>query len=183
MPVVARRRKGRDSAQQGDRSDRRNRWHGFDPSVGGTGQFNGPSSTAVSGETAALGKLMDGLEREAVPAERIPVDFALHTADVEAVRETVRASLRSLQPRTGEIAVISSVTGAELDGSILDGEYWYANLRQKVLFEQAVRWAHVRGYHAFIECTPHPVLASCIQESRHVEPAQRCRVPARTGLQ
>ena len=104
-------------------------------------------------------------ERDDVPATRIPVDYASHSAQVEELRETLRESLSGLQPRTGDIAFISAVTGAGLDTSILDGDYWFANLRQPVLFEQAVRWAYEHGYRTFIESSPHPVLTVGIQES------------------
>ena len=104
-------------------------------------------------------------ERDDVPATRIPVDYASHSAHVEALRETLRESLSGLQPRTGDIEFISAVTGAGLDTSILDGDYWFANLRQPVLFEQAVRWSYEHGYRTFIESSPHPVLTVGIQES------------------
>ena len=108
---------------------------------------------------------MAGCERDDLPATRIPVDYASHSAHVEELRETLRESLSGLQPRTGDIAFISAVTGAGLDTSILDGDYWFANLRQPVLFEQAVRWAYEHGYRTFIESSPHPVLTVGIQES------------------
>ena len=41
----------------------------------------------------------------------------------------------------------------------------FANLRQPVLFEQAVRWSYQRGYPTFVECSPHPVLTAGIQQS------------------
>ena len=126
---------------------------------------NGPSSTVVTGNAAALDDLMAVCERDDVPATRIPVDYASHSADVEALRETLRESLSGLQPRTGDIEFISAVTGAGLDTSILDGDYWFANLRQPVLFEQAVRWSYEHGYRTFIESSPHPVLNVGIQES------------------
>ena len=84
---------------------------------------------------------------------------------MEELRETLRESLSGLQPRTGEIAFISAVTGAGLDTKILDGDYWFANLRQPVLFEQAVRWSYEHGYRTFVESSPHPVLIAGIQES------------------
>jgi polyketide synthase 12 len=126
---------------------------------------NGPSSTVITGNAAALEDLMAICERDDPPARRIPVDYALHSAHVEALRETLTESLSGLQQRTSDIALISSVTGAGLDTSILDGEYWYANLRQPVLFEDAVRWSYEHGYHTFIEFSPHSVLISDIQES------------------
>jgi acyl transferase domain-containing protein len=126
---------------------------------------SGPSSTVVTGNAAALDELMAACERDDVPATRIPVDYASHCAHVEELRERLRESLSGLQPRTGDIPFVSSVTGAGLDPSILDGEYWFANLRQPVLFEQAVRWSYEHGYRTFIESSPHPVLIADIQES------------------
>jgi polyketide synthase 12 len=81
------------------------------------------------------------------------------------LREPLRESLAGLQPRTGDVAFISAVTGARLDTSILDADHWFANLRQPVLFEQAVRWSYEHGYRTFIESSPHPVLNDCIEES------------------
>lgn len=126
---------------------------------------NGPSSTVVTGDAAALDELMTECERDGVPTTKIPVDYASHSVHVEDLRETLRESLSGLQPRTGDIEFISTVTGAGLDASILDGDYWFANLRQPVLFEQAVRWAYEHGYRTFIESSPHPVLTVGIEES------------------
>ena len=104
-------------------------------------------------------------ERTDVPAARIPVDYAAHSTQVEALREPLRESLAGLRPRIGDIVFISAVTGAGLDPSILDGDYWFANLRQPVLFQQAVQWAYEHGYRTFIEPSPQPVLTVAIQES------------------
>ena len=126
---------------------------------------NGPSSTVVTGDAAALDELMAVCELDEVAATRIPVDYASHSEHVEALRETLRESLCGLQPRTGDIEFISSVSGAALDTKILDGDYWFANLRQPVLFEPAVRWAYEHGYRTFVESSPHPMLTAGIQES------------------
>ncbi len=125
---------------------------------------NGPSSTVVTGPAVALDELMAACERDEIATKRIPVDYASHSPQVEELRAALRESLSGLRPRAGDIEFISTVTGAALDGSILDGEYWFANLRQQVLFEPAVRWAYERGYRTFIESSPHPILAPSIQE-------------------
>ncbi len=126
---------------------------------------NGPSSTVVTGAAAAVDQLMTVLAEDHVSAVRIPVDYASHSAQIEELRPALRKSLSGLQPRTGDVPFISSVTGAGLDTSILDGDYWFANLRQPVLFEQAVRWSYEHGYSTFVECSPHPVLTAGIQRS------------------
>lgn len=87
------------------------------------------------------------------------------SADMDTLRETLRESLSGIQPRAGDIPYISSVTGAGLDSTILDADYWFANLRQPVLFEEAVRWSCERGYRTFIECSPNPLLNDVIQET------------------
>ena len=127
---------------------------------------NGPSSTVVTGNAAALDELMAECERDDVAATRIPVDYASHSAHVEELRETLRES--ACQDCSREPAISHSSPRSPAPGwtpSILDGDYWFANLRQPVLFEQAVRWAYEHGYRTFIESSPHPVLTVGIQES------------------
>ncbi len=92
--------------------------------------------------------------------------YFAHNLDLDqigALREALLGELSELRPQTADITFISTVTGAALDTSILDGEYWFANLRQPPLLEHAVRWAHEHGYRYFIETSPHPVLTRDIQ--------------------
>jgi acyl transferase domain-containing protein len=126
---------------------------------------NGPRSTLVSGHTAALDELMVACERISVPAVRIPVDDASHSGRVDALRETLHERLSGLAPRTSDVEFISTVTGAGLNTTILDGDYWFANVRQPVLFEEGVRWAYGHGHRTFVECSPYPVLDVGIKES------------------
>lgn len=126
---------------------------------------NGPSSAVVTGDAAVLDELMSKCKRDDLPATRIPINYTLHSAQVETMRDTLRESLAGLCPHTGEVSFISAVTGARLDTSILDGDYWFANLRQPVLFEQAIRWAYEHGCRTFVEASPHPVLDAAIAET------------------
>lgn len=128
---------------------------------------NGPSSTVVTGSATAMDELMARCEQDDLPVARIAVDYASHSNQIEELRETLRDSLSGLRPRCGDCEFISTVTGAALDASILDGDYWYANLRQPVLFEQALRWSYEHGYRTFIESSPHPLLTESIQASLH----------------
>ncbi len=123
---------------------------------------NGPSSTLVAGSSAALEGLVAQCDRDGVPARRLPIDYASHSSDTEILREPLREILSGLRPRSSELVFVSTVTGARLDTSILDGDYWFANLRQPVLFEQAVRWCYEHGYRTFVEASPHPVLNEAI---------------------
>jgi len=131
------------------KADQRNRgnWrHGLDPAAPSNGFSHSStpwvnrfrccaewsSSTVVTGSAAELDELIAECERDDLPATRIPVDYASHSAQVEELRDKLRESLSGLKPLTADIAFISAVTGAGLDTSILDGDYWFANLRQPV---------------------------------------------------
>ncbi|MCK9931547.1 SDR family NAD(P)-dependent oxidoreductase [Frankia sp. Mgl5] len=124
---------------------------------------NGPSSTIVSGDPGALDALLAGYAAEGVDARRVPVDYASHSPQVEAVRDPLLELLAGISPRQGDVAFYSTVTGEALDTSRLDADYWYTNLRRTVRFEAAVRTALAAGHRVFIEASPHPVLTGGIR--------------------
>ncbi|OPF76623.1 hypothetical protein VT50_0223700, partial [Streptomyces antioxidans] len=127
---------------------------------------NGPGSTVVAGEAAALDELMAACERDGgVRARRIPVDYASHTPQVERIRERLLELAAPLTPRPGGVPMYSTVTGALLDGASADAEYWYRNLRETVRFEQATRALADAGHTVFIEVSPHPVLVPGIEQT------------------
>ncbi|MCV7074506.1 type I polyketide synthase [Mycobacterium szulgai] len=126
---------------------------------------NGVSAVVVAGALDAIAELMLGCEAEGVRARRIEVDYASHSAQVELVGESLMAGLSGLSPRSSDITFVSTVTGAAIEGSGLNGRYWYRNLREPVLLEQAVRWCAEQGYGAFVEVSPHPVLGAGIEET------------------
>jgi len=140
---------------------------------------NGPSSIEVSGDAGAIDEFVAVCQQDEVPVRRIPVDYAAHSPHVDAVWDTVREALSGLRPRTRDTVYISAVTGAGLDTSILDGDYWFANIRQPVLFDQAVRWSWEHGYRTFIESSPHPVLSADIAEAVEDYRRDRCTASQR----
>ncbi|RPF25307.1 acyl transferase domain-containing protein [Streptomyces sp. Ag109_G2-6] len=125
---------------------------------------NGPVSTVVSGDADACEELVTALEAEGVRARRIAVEYASHCAHVEKLEAELAVLLGGLDPRRADIPMYSTLTGELLDGTELDGGYWYRNLRNTVLFEQAVAAAVADGHRLFVESSPHPVLAVGLAE-------------------
>ncbi|MET9498163.1 type I polyketide synthase [Streptomyces sp. NPDC006552] len=126
---------------------------------------NGPASSVVSGEAAALDELHAALVADGVRARKVNVDYGSHSAQVEAVRATVLDALDGITPRDAEIPFRSSLTGEWQDTTGLDAAYWYSNLRETVRFEDAVRGLIAAGHRTFIEVGPHPVLAVGLRET------------------
>ncbi|MFC9436169.1 type I polyketide synthase [Nocardia sp. NPDC057030] len=125
---------------------------------------NGPTSTVVSGDNAALAELLAHCAATGIGARRVAVDFAAHSVQVEPLRAEILRELGDVASRAGDIAVISSVTGEVLDGAAMDAEYWYRNLSETVRFASAVRTAYALRCRGFVECSPHPVLGVDVQE-------------------
>ncbi|WP_156107685.1 acyltransferase domain-containing protein, partial [Streptomyces violaceusniger] len=69
---------------------------------------------------------------EEVRVRRVPVDYASHSAHVEAIHEELLKVLADIQPRSSEVPFYSTVLGELVDTAGLDAEYWYRNLRQTV---------------------------------------------------
>ncbi|MGV0638388.1 type I polyketide synthase [Mycobacterium kansasii] len=126
---------------------------------------NGVSAVVVSGAVDALEELIRRCESEGIRTRRIDVDYASHSAQVDAIRTELTDALAGIQTRQAPIAFFSTVTGQRFDTAALTAEYWYQNIRQTVRFDEAVRAASDAGCHVFIESSPHPVLTAAIEET------------------
>ncbi|MEE4582846.1 type I polyketide synthase [Streptomyces antimycoticus] len=126
---------------------------------------NGPGSVVVSGDPGALDEMVAQLEGEEVRVRRVPVDYASHSAHVEAIHEELLKVLADIQPRSSEVPFYSTVSGELVDTVGLDAEYWYRNLRQTVELEATTRTLLDSGHGVFIEASPHPVLMLPLQQT------------------
>ncbi|WP_433335343.1 type I polyketide synthase [Spirillospora sp. CA-294931] len=126
----------------------------------GVAAYNGPRSTVVSGDPEAIAAFVAAHEQ----AKVVPVDYASHSPQVEAIEAELRELLAGIAPRSGDIAFYSSLTGKRHDTALLDAGYWYTNLREPVSFERAARALADDGFGVFVEASPHPVLTMGIQD-------------------
>ncbi|MBW4717854.1 type I polyketide synthase [Saccharothrix obliqua] len=126
---------------------------------------NAAGATVVAGALDALAELAATCEAAGHRARWLPVDYASHSPQVERLREELVTALDWLEPATGALPLYSTVDSSVLDGSALDAEYWYRNLRRTVHFESAVQLLLADRYRTFIEVSPHPVLTSAVQDT------------------
>ncbi|MFD4660241.1 SDR family NAD(P)-dependent oxidoreductase [Kitasatospora sp. NPDC058444] len=126
---------------------------------------NGPTSVVVAGDTDALDELVEKYTANGIRARRVPVDYASHSAHVEALQPQLLDLLAPVTPRTADIPFHSTVDSAWLDTTALDAAYWYRNLRQTVQLADATRTLLTEGFTTFVEVSPHPVLLPGLQET------------------
>ena len=126
---------------------------------------NGPRTTVLSGERAALDGLLEELGRRDVFWRWIKVDVASHSPQVEELREELMEGLKDLRPRRGEVPFYSTVRGERISGEECGAGYWVSNLRQAVLFAPVVGRLLAEGYGSFVELSPHPTLTLSVEEA------------------
>ncbi|APC34274.1 type I polyketide synthase [Nocardiopsis dassonvillei] len=126
---------------------------------------NGPGTVVVAGDKQAVAELVGDCEADGIKVRRIHEDVAGHSPHVEALRADLVAALADIRPRPTNLPLYSTVTGERIEGTALDAEYWYRNLRRTVLFEPAVRALHEAGFTAFVEVSSHPVTTYGIQQT------------------
>ncbi|MDT7800759.1 MAG: hypothetical protein QOI78_4192, partial [Actinomycetota bacterium] len=124
---------------------------------------NGPRATVVSGDADALDEFLARCEEQEIRAKRIPVDYASHSAHVASLEAELLDVLAPVRPRPAEIPFYSTVTGSLIDSG-LDAGYWYRNLRQTVRFTDAIEALAGHGHDVFVEVSPHPVVATGLQD-------------------
>ncbi|RKN39509.1 type I polyketide synthase [Streptomyces hoynatensis] len=125
---------------------------------------NGPRATVLSGTEEALDDILATLPERGVFARRIAEAVAGHSPQVEPLRPRLREALTGIAPRPAATRLYSTVTGEPVEGTALDPEYWSRNMREPVLFGPVVRRLLADGYDAFVEISPHPVLARPIAD-------------------
>ncbi|MFJ9847543.1 SDR family NAD(P)-dependent oxidoreductase, partial [Kitasatospora sp. NPDC101155] len=128
---------------------------------------NGPGSTVVSGESAAIEELIRRFTAQGVRAQKIPIGLAAHSVHFAELREALHRDLASIEPRPARIPFYASTVGGLLPpGTLLDAEYWCRNGEGLVRFEEAVRAAAAAVEEpVFVELSPHPMLVMPVRET------------------
>jgi acyl transferase domain-containing protein/NADPH:quinone reductase-like Zn-dependent oxidoreductase/acyl carrier protein len=130
---------------------------------------NGPRSITLSGDAGALAEIDKALNEAGQFSRALQVEVPYHSQKMESLETELVDCLRDIRPRTASTPLFSTVTGATLMGPELDARYWYRNIRQPVLFHDAMGELIRGGHRLFLEIGAHPVLrydiGECLNEA------------------
>lgn len=137
---------------------------------------NGPRSTVLSGDQKALDTIVERLESRNVFCRTLRTNGVPgHSSRVQPMAEELVRQLGQLRVCAPTVALISTVTGEPVLGADLDAKYWGCNLRNMVRFHEAVERLIGEGHRIFLEISPHPTLATSLEEIfRQLEVAGVC---------
>ncbi|MDC3955567.1 type I polyketide synthase [Polyangium jinanense] len=126
---------------------------------------NGPRSTVIAGDPAALEEVLAELSARQVFCRRVKVDVASHSPQMDPLRPELLRALGGLRPKDAAIPMRSTVTGASLSGNELNAAYWVDNLRKPVRFSDVTQSLIAEGHTVFLEMSPHPILLPAVEEN------------------
>lgn len=126
--------------------------------------INSSRSVTISGPVGALADFAKAARKKRWAVKRLDLDYPFHCALVEPIREPLLASLKDIAPRKATIPMVSTVTGAVLEGPELSAKYWWDNVRQAVLFADATK-ALLSDHRLFLEIGPRPVLTGYLNDA------------------
>jgi acyl transferase domain-containing protein/NADPH:quinone reductase-like Zn-dependent oxidoreductase/surfactin synthase thioesterase subunit/acyl carrier protein len=134
--------------------------------------INSATSVTISGDEEALKHVVEIINSNSRLAKASKVylrtSAAFHSVHMDPIKDELLQSLATIKPQRTKIPLFSTVTGDKISGCEVDGEYWWRNVRQAVLFEQGVK-SIMERYNSssplkyWIELAPHPVLSSFIK--------------------
>ncbi|MEM9015502.1 MAG: type I polyketide synthase, partial [Verrucomicrobiota bacterium] len=134
--------------------------------------FNSPTLVTFSGVGEEIEKLKRTLADKGTFARALPIDYAFHSPAMDPIEAELKRALKKLKPSTARIPFLSTVTGAFIEGSELDVDYWWRNVRDPVLFEPAISSLPDLGHVIALEIGPHPSLGNAIRECLSVRDAK-----------
>jgi acyl transferase domain-containing protein len=126
---------------------------------------NSDADVTVAGDAEALARLGEQSATDDFFYRKLDLDYAFHSPAMDPIEDTFAAALGRVAASETRIPLVSTVTGARVEGPELDAAYWWRNVRRPVLFGPAASAAlDTEGCDIFVEVGPHPVLAGYLRK-------------------
>ncbi|KIG15385.1 Malonyl CoA-acyl carrier protein transacylase [Enhygromyxa salina] len=123
--------------------------------------LNGPMSTVISGDEAAVLAVATRFEAEGRKVSRLEVSHAFHSQLMAPILDAFEQVAKSVRFSPPTIPIISNVTGALARAEELTTpQYWVEQLRSAVRFLDGVQALETRGASVLLEIGPHAVLSA-----------------------
>jgi acyl transferase domain-containing protein/NADPH:quinone reductase-like Zn-dependent oxidoreductase/surfactin synthase thioesterase subunit/NAD(P)-dependent dehydrogenase (short-subunit alcohol dehydrogenase family)/phospholipid N-methyltransferase/aryl carrier-like protein len=123
------------------------------------GAVNGPEMVALSGNTDVIEAIAEDLNKKDIFHRLLEVNVPFHSHHMEPLKEELLASLGEFKTKPSTIPFYSTVEGGIVKGEDLNPMYWFRNVREPVLFTDAISAQIADGFDTFIELGPHPIHA------------------------
>ncbi len=124
---------------------------------------NSPRSVTISGPTDSLDAFAKLARKNRWALRRLDIDYPFHCALVDPIEAPLLEALEGLKPRAPKRRFVSTVY-PEMTEPVLDGRYWWDNVRKPVLFADAMTRLLEDGAGVIVEIGPNPLLTTYIRD-------------------
>lgn len=126
---------------------------------------NASNSVTISGPKEQIAALRLLGRRQKLAVQPLDIDYPFHHPLIDEAKAEFLGTLPRIAPRAGEYEFISTVTGEAIDGTALDADYWWRNVREPVYFSQGVARALEQGCNLLMEISPRSILANYLKDA------------------
>ncbi len=126
---------------------------------------NTAHSLTVSGPNREIERLESEARRRGLWFRPLDLDYAFHSEEMESIRAGLVTDLSGVSSSRPSTRIVSTVTGAPVDGEILGPEHWWRNIRHPVRFAEAAGRLIGEGYRIFVEIGPSAILQSYLRDA------------------
>ena len=126
---------------------------------------NSTNLVTIAGETEPLQEIGEQLEASGTFHKWLPVDYPFHTHLMDSIKDELLEVLADITPQPSKIPFVSTVSGGVYQSEQMDAGYWWANVRNPVLFAPAINSMVRGGDELFLELGPHPALRNPLNDA------------------
>ncbi|MEL6261458.1 MAG: aminotransferase class I/II-fold pyridoxal phosphate-dependent enzyme [Cyanobacteria bacterium J06626_6] len=119
---------------------------------------NGPQSTVISGEAAAISSIAKVLEEKQIKHKSLTVSHAFHSARMDPMMAEFRTIADSVSFCTPQLPMVSLLTGQPAGNEVATADYWVRHVREPVRFLEAMKTLQATEARTFLEIGPRPIL-------------------------
>jgi len=131
---------------------------------------NAPKLCVLSGTDENIDAIQKTLMAQDYPCSLLHTSHAFHSSMMDAAIPPTMEVLASVQLNAPQIPIMSTVTGKWLtQEQALDSNYWSRNLRETVMFSQAVTSLLDEDYALFLEVGPGQTLSTLANQTAKFE--------------
>ena len=126
---------------------------------------NSPNAVTLTGENRALKDIEQRAFRRGIDYRYLGLEYPFHSRHLDFGEQRMIEELKVLFPSKAKIPFYSSVIGARISSDLVDGSYWWRNMRQPVLFSQAMASLLDDGHAIFVEIGAYPIMQAYMRHS------------------
>ncbi|MCT9934583.1 acyltransferase domain-containing protein [Planotetraspora sp. A-T 1434] len=139
---------------------------------------NGPRSTVISGDAAAVRRLAAGWRARGVRTKPLAVSQAFHSPHMDPALPGLAEAARALTVREPAAVLVSTRTGRVATREELAApDHWSAQVREPVRFHDGVRALRALGVDTFVEIGPDATTSGMVADCLAEESGEVAAIP------